>query len=116
MEKFTMKTEYNVNVQPKFTKKDLRTGMFGLTDQKECFVVVENLLVFQAGYSFPILWLNDAMETSTWKIEKIYKNCCSFDVVKAGKGIQIYPAPLPKLTLEEIKEKLGFDFELVDKK
>lgn len=116
MENFAMRTEYNINFQPKFTKKDLRTGMFGLTDDGCWFIVVGENLVFQNGNSCPICWINENMERPDWKVKEVYKNCISFNAAKDGLGTKIYPAPLPKLTLAEIKEKLGFDFELVDKK
>lgn len=116
MENFAMRTEYNVNFQPNFTKKDLRTGMFGLSDDGCWFIVAGENLVFQNGTSYPISCMNENMEFPNWKIKEVYKNCSSFNDAKDGLGTRIYPAQLPKLTLEEIKEKLGFDFELVDKK
>lgn len=63
----------------------------------------------------PIAYLKDNMELPDGtKIKEVYKNCNCFDEVRSNASTQVYPVPLPKLTLSQIKDLIGFDFELTN--
>lgn len=99
---------------PKFTSKDLKTGMFFIIEG-ECFVIVGDKTVSESGRIYSKDLISEDMKSRTGKhIEKVYKDCCSFSDAKNGFGTQVYPVPLPKLTLSQIKDLIGFDFELAD--
>ena len=98
-----------------FTPKDLETGMIGVMSNGRCFIIVNDLIVYQDGGYDYVSYLNKYMKLSTGTyIEKVYKDCNSFELAKNGYGTQVYPVPLPKLTLSQIKDMIGFDFELVN--
>lgn len=101
--------------EPKtFTPKDLETGMFFIIEG-ECFVVVSDKIVSESGRIHSKDLISEDMKSRAGKhIEKVYKDCCSFSDAKKGYGTQVYPIPLPKLTLSQIKDMIGFDFELVN--
>lgn len=101
--------------EPKtFTPKDLETGMFFIIEG-ECFVVVGDKIVSESGriHSKDLISEDMKLPTGTY-IKKVYKDCNSFELAKKGYGTQVYPIPLPKLTLSQIKDMIGFDFELVN--
>ena len=104
------------SVEEKFTPKDLKTGMFGITINDEKFVVVDNLLVFQNGETTSIHNLNIFFE-DIYKgkyIKEIYSNMSGFkDFDNEWIYNRIYKREKPKRTLSQIKEELGYDFDLI---
>lgn len=117
MEHFFYNSKSNLlyKYEPKtFTPKDLETGMFFIIES-ECFVVVGDKIVSESGRIHSKDLISEDMKSRTGKhIEKVYKDCCSFSDAKKGYGTQVYPVPLSKLTLSQIKDMIGFDFELVN--
>lgn len=105
-------------VEEKFTPKDLKTGMFGITNKKRKFLVLNDNLVFQDGTVWAIDFLNiyfeytDEMES----VERIYNNMLGFNSLDPDNEWCfkcIYKREKPKRTLSQIKEELGYDFDLI---
>lgn len=98
-----------------FTPKDLKTGMFGVLSNGKWFVVVNDIIVYQErGWNFISSFDKNLRLPTGVYIKKVYKNCNAFDIAKSNTSTQVYPVPLPKLTLSQIKDMIGFDFELVN--
>lgn len=103
----------------KFTRKDLQTCMFGETNDGSIFVVAGNLLVFEnGGYDF----LYDLLEDLSFKysdeeatIDRVVKECKSFDMYKKGYGVEVFNRLKP-MTLKEIEKALGYRIRLVEEK
>lgn len=107
------------SIEKKFTPADLETGMFGITNKKRKFLVLNNNLVFQDGTVWAIDFLNiyfeytDEMES----VERIYNNMLGFNSLDPDNEWCfkcIYKREKPKRTLSQIKEELGYDFDLIE--
>ena len=104
------------SVEEKFTPKDLKTGMFGVTDDGEKFVVVNNYLVFQKGTALSIKNLDENLEHiyKNIRIESIYSNMLEFNDLNDCYFYHcVYEREKPKRTLSQIKKELGYDFDLI---
>lgn len=62
----------------KFMPKDLKTGMFGETDDGDRFVVVDDILVFKNGSYQPISDFDDDLCSGHYYIMKVKTDCTSF--------------------------------------
>ena len=97
------------------TKKDLRTGMFGIVGDgrglEKFFVVVNDKLVYQQGGHDNISSLNDDLNYGVYRITKIFnKLVYSFDLAKIYKCDQFYifwERDSIEMTVAEIEQKLG---------
>lgn len=76
-----------------FTPSDLKTGMFGVTDTDEFFVVVNDIIVYEDGDYDKISDLNENLEFQFGKIKKLFIDCNSFNQAKEGYGVEIYTMP-----------------------
>ena len=103
-------------VEEKFTPKDLKTGMFGITNDGEKFVVVNNYLVFQKGTALSIKNLDENLEHiyENIYIESIYDDMLEFNDLNSYYFFHyVYKREKPKRTLSQIKKELGYDFDLI---
>lgn len=66
-----------------FTKKDLKTGMFGVMCNGKRFVVVGDNLIYQDGHFDRVKTLSDDLEFVTKKIDKVYEGVFSFNNLEA---------------------------------
>jgi len=98
------------------TKKDLRTGMFGIVEDgrglEKFFVVVNDKLVYQHGGHDNIPCLKDDLDYGVYRITKIFnKLVYSFDLAKIYKCDQGYifweRDNSIEMTVAEIEQKLG---------
>ena len=102
-----------------FSKKDLQSGMFGETNDGAIFVVAGDILVFEHGeYDF----LNDLEEDLNFKtpdevyrIDRVVKDCLSFDLYKKGYGTELF-SRLKPMTIQEVERELGYRIKLVEEK
>lgn len=104
------------SVEEKFTPKNLKTGMFGITNDGEKFVVVNNYLVFQKGISLSIKDLDENLEHiyKNMRIESVYSNMLEFNDLNDYYFYHcVYEREKPKRTLSQIKKELGYDFDLI---
>lgn len=104
------------SVEEKFTPKNLKTGMFGITNDGEKFVVVNNYLVFQKGISLSIKNLDENLEHiyKNIRIESVYSNMLEFNDLNDCYFYHcVYERERPKRTLFQIKKELGYDFDLI---
>ena len=62
-----------------FTKDDLKTGMFGVTNRGEKFVVVNDHLVYEDGQ-----WDFAKLEFSNYHVEKVFDGIISFNELKSA--------------------------------
>lgn len=101
-----------------FTKKDLKDGMFGYTDKDDKFMVYNGYLVYQDGDFNRVCDIKDNLTLPQGdKIMAVYDNMNCFNNLKPTQRIwyhAVYERDIPKLTLEEVKSKIGYDFELVE--
>lgn len=91
------------------TKKDLKTGMFGVDNDGNYFIVVNNLIVYQNG-GFDLLdYVEDDLTLSfRRRIMKLF-NCGSFKQAKNDLDI-IYDREkeiVNEMTISEIEKALG---------
>ena len=103
-------------VEEKFTPKDLKTGMFGITNDGEKFVVVNNYLVFQKGTALSIKNLDENLEHiyENIYIESIYDDMLEFNDLNSCYFYHyVYKREKAKRTLSQIKKELGYDFDLI---
>lgn len=93
-----------------FTKKDLRTGMFGVMNNGIRFVIVDDLIVYQAGGCNQVSFLkNDLSFGRGTYISKLTTVARSFNMLKDNISF-IYDRDrdtVTEMTWEQIKEKLG---------
>lgn len=62
-----------------FTKKDLKTGMFGVTTNGCKFVVVNDYLVYEDGdYDKITIMRDDLSFNNFYSVEKLFSGCRSF--------------------------------------
>lgn len=99
----------------KFMPKDLKSGMFGETNDADKFVVVNDILVFKSGSYQPIADFDDNLCSGSYKIVRVKTGCKSFmQYVDSKDGTIVYNRQPPKkLTHKEVESLLGFDFEMV---
>lgn len=99
----------------KFMPKDLKSGMFGETNDTDKFVVVNDILVFKSGSYQPIADFDDNLCSGSYKIVRVKTGCKSFmQYVDSKDGTIVYNRQPPKkLTHKEVESLLGFDFEMV---
>lgn len=88
-----------------FTKNDLKTGMFGVTDKDDKFVVVGDHLVYMDGDWDEVSSLHDDLNFAYCKIMKVYDGCYSFKHLEGLIGGNAYT-----------KAKLVYDRERDTKK
>jgi hypothetical protein len=92
------------------TKRDLKTGMFGVTDRGEYFVVVNDNIVYEDGCHDSVSYLTDDLvfKASCRRIMKLF-DCNGFDDAKANFGC-IYDREketVHEMTISEIEKALG---------
>lgn len=99
----------------KFMLKDLKSGMFGETNDTDKFVVVNDILVFKNGSYQPVSNYDNNLCSGAHKIMRVKTGCKSFmQYVDSNDGTIVYERQQPKkLTHQEIENLLGFDFEMV---
>lgn len=99
-----------------FTKKDLKTGMFGVATQGCKFVIVNNLLVYEDGNYDVISNMTDDLKFGPgYCIEKLYDDCYSFkdldNCLDGNLGVfakLVYDRNEEhEMTISEIEAKLG---------
>ena len=77
------------------TKQELVTGMFGVMDDGEVFVVAADKLIFERGQYDDIVDMNDAMEFPNHYVTEVHEATC-FKMVKEGRSRVIWKRPEPK--------------------
>lgn len=82
------------------TKCDLRSGMFGVMDDGEVFVVAADKLIFECGQYDDIADMNEDMEFPNHYVEEVHEATC-FKMVKEGRSRVIWKRPEPKV--EEVE-------------
>lgn len=105
----------------RFTKDDFQTGMIGEVNKGELFVVVKGYLVYQDGTIDELEeFTDDFILTNSWgdyfvQINRVVTGCSSFDEYLRGEGELLYDRfAVRKVTYDEVKKALGYDFELID--
>ena len=104
-----------------FSKKDLKTGMFGvMSDGQGNFVIIGDNIVYQKGGFDRVGDLNDNLEMSDWKILKVCKDCSSFKqlefAVDHNTNKVIYDRErdtAKELTIAEIEKALGYSVKII---
>lgn len=66
-----------------FTKEDIKTGMFGVMDNGNKFVIVNDRIVYQHGPFDELYSLNDNFEMCYNKIDKLYTGIKSFTMLES---------------------------------
>lgn len=106
----------------KITINDLKTGMFGITNIGNKFMILNDVMVFQKGTWDDIHnWRNDFVHVDGGeKIMEIYDGVNCFGILDSPEreNFQVvykreHNAPA-KMTLSQVKERLGFNFQLVE--
>ena len=90
--------------------------MFGITNDGEKFVVVNNYLVFQKGTALSIKNLDENLEHiyENIYIESIYDDMLEFNDLNSCYFYHyVYKREKAKRTLSKIKKELGYDFDLI---
>lgn len=90
----TKKNEYGVWCKVKclveekkmFTAKDLKTGMFGVTDKGEKFVIVNDLMIYDDGGYDIVSHVRDDMTIGLRHITKVYDGIKSFKMLEGNIG------------------------------
>lgn len=78
-----------------FTKNDLKTGMFGVMDNGDKFVVVNDTLVYQNDGWDNVASLDENLSMFFSKVMTVYTNCRSFRHLNGTiKGTAHHPATL----------------------
>ena len=94
------------------TKSDLKTGMFGVMDDGDWFVIVDDTIVYENGMFDTIDRISDDLCYETYKIERLYKLKYhgGFNSVKFGLYSPIYDRRKQEsveMTIPEIEKALG---------
>lgn len=106
-----------------FTKKDLKTGMFGVMDNNKRFVIVDDLVVYSyGGFDRLSEMVNEDDLAWSWnKIDKVFKNCLSFghlDAMLCEGNISdlVFDRKrdtIKEMTVAEIEKALGYPVKVV---
>ena len=86
------------------SKIKLATGMFGVDNEGEVFVVVGDKLMYENGQYDEVAELNDNLEFPNHHIVELHEATC-FKMVKEGRSRVIWKRPEPKV--EEAKSEEG---------
>lgn len=108
------------DVSFKFTTKDLKDGMFGLTNKGEKFIVSNGKLVYDNGCFSDILNFEENTLKSKYsnrRIDEVYEGMrCFKDLDDGDKSMYscVYKYNIVSYTLSELKKIVGHDFEIVE--
>jgi len=111
----------------KFTKKDIETGMFGITSRNEKFVIVNDLIVYEKGVYDVVTLLSDDMKFKSGKtIDKLFTGVNSFNMLHnvtynpisyLEYGFKcVYDRSrdtVKEMTIAEIEKELGYSIKVV---
>ena len=64
-----------------FTKKDIKTGMFGVMNDDKRFVIVDDLIVYEKGSFDRVSGMDEDLDLIFYRIDKLYSNCKSFNML-----------------------------------
>lgn len=64
-----------------FTKKDIKTGMFGVMTDGNNFVIVNDLIVYERGGFDRVNDMDDNLDFHYFRVNKLYSNCKSFEML-----------------------------------
>lgn len=86
------------------TKVELRTGMFGVDNDGEVFVVVGDKLMYENGQYDNVADMNDNLEFANHHIIELHEATC-FKMVKEGRSRLIWERP--EAEEEEVESEEG---------
>lgn len=93
-----------------FTYKDLKTGMFGVTDTGEYFVVIGDNIVYKSGGYDKVNEFGANLYNGWDKIEKVYEGVYSFNMLQSAINGKY---PFVKLVFDRNTDKPTYNGKVV---